>query len=1536
MKKIRLAGVIIISIIICSIASGAALLSEGFNDATTPAGWSESVVSGSASNINYVTKSTDISGPTAIDPYEGARFAEFPSYFYGDADIRLETPAFSSVGYSEVRVSLAWAEEENQRSRPDHMLVQWSTNGVDWFNVEKFYRCSALINNWGIWEFALPQTACGLASLQIGFHFVSGDGMNCRLDDVNITGIIGPFNPAAFTNAVVQAGIAGLSWLKNTAGDKVIIAANSSDTFEFLTNGVIFSVGDIIPGGGEIIYKGTDTAFSYSNSSAEILYYNAWSVDSGDNYSTGVSDTKTIELFPYIDSFETGLAAWKRSPNTALNWHWIRNTGETPRPDKTGVTKAHDGLWYLYLEASGGGYLQSVAIDANFNFGDVARPELSLYYHMFGSNTGSLSVDAYDGIWHSNVWSISGQQQTNSVEAWKKGYADLSAFAGNENVIVRVRSTGLGSSWGDICIDKIELYNDIPRIDFWPDVQKGATYSGSGIDYTLTLENKINTNDTFDLIYESNKWEITGPAATGLINNDQSTSLTVHVEVPFFVTPDTVDTSFVYAVAQNNPSITGMARIVTTCSRPMFGAVVSSGSGDQGCVGVEFDGEYFWIAGAANAAPNLNYMYKFNTNWNYISRHEQGSSSTWGWGDLAFDGTYIYGSDSDVIETFNPATGQNTGATIPGPLIDNSSVTYDPVKDHFWVAFAYSDIYEIDRAGNIINIFKNDFGKHGIAWDNVSPDGNWLWIWEYNHTLWKPVCHQFDPVKGELTGLSFEGIDLPDYNTPGGACVARYDNAAMFFGVHQGYDDYVVAYKLADLPDGPMFYLYPSTQSGSARPGERAYFSVNLLNRTGGNDSFSIFYQSDTSASGPAATSVVKADDYETINVSILVPAGEPIGNAFTTTVTGVSLSNPSVSNTASLIATVEWFPYNSSLWCQDFEGDWTNEMSKYQTKNPNDGWKEAAPGADGTGSCAYHSNGPSYYVDYLVTPAISVNSTGFDRVILSFNNRVQWTENYLHSKVMISSGSSNPNDGDFVELLDVGTTDILWTKREIDITAYAGTTNPFYIAFLYGGGAHRWYIDDICVAGQVFMPTSRIDWCIIDQPAAVTSDCYTASMLIQGSVFIAGTTGSGSPTSELEAQLGYGTSNTVPDHSWSWINAAYLGASGTTNDVYGTNIVLTTAYNYDYAMRFRKDNGNWIYADLDGSQNGYDTYQAGKLTGTTPPPRGSLIVKQTLGFNPNFIGMYSCAEMTEPASEYAELADDVRPGSDALIRSVRWAGRKAGAAYFGNEKGFYVRFYDNAPPNAEEPTEHPNNLLHEEFFYGYASESVLTNLGGSILSKYHVDLASPFQMHAGSTYWVSVQMVMDVYGGAYWLAINTPDSVRDVFALSRLDDDPYWLNAGGSSDICLELYGDCSDPEINITGNGLTILNGDNSPNAADGTDFGDAIIDVETVTRTFIIENSGCTNLTISNTSVINTQIFSVVNLPGTNVAPENSTSFQVRFEPAEAAIYTGVVSIANNDIDENPYTFTIIGEGIPEPVLFIIFLEISFLFFLRKNKK
>ena len=37
---------------------------------------------------------------------------------------------------------------------------------------------------------------------------------------------------------------------------------------------------------------------------------------------------------------------------------------------------------------------------------------------------------------------------------------------------------------------------------------------------------------------------------------------------------------------------------------------------------------------------------------------------------------------------------------------------------------------------------------------------------------------------------------------------------------------------------------------------------------------------------------------------------------------------------------------------------------------------------------------------------------------------------------------------------------------------------------------------------------------------------------------------------------------------------------------------------NFDYAYRYSTTNGrDWVYADLDGSPNGYDPVQAGKLT---------------------------------------------------------------------------------------------------------------------------------------------------------------------------------------------------------------------------------------------------------------------------------------------------------------------------------------------------
>ena len=124
--------------------------------------------------------------------------------------------------------------------------------------------------------------------------------------------------------------------------------------------------------------------------------------------------------------------------------------------------------------------------------------------------------------------------------------------------------------------------------------------------------------------------------------------------------------------------------------------------------------------------------------------------------------------------------------------------------------------------------------------------------------------------------------------------------------------------------------------------------------------------------------------------------------------------------------------------------------------------------------------------------------------------------------------------------------------------------------------------------------------------------------------------------------------------------------------------------------------------------------------------------------------------------------------------------------------------------------------------------------------------------------------------------------------------------------------------PEINLTGNGQSISDGDISPTPADDTDFGNVYLGLSPVTRTFTIENSGGSilNLTDSPNYVqiagSHAADFTVTAQPTSPVAPGGTTTFTVSFSPGAIGTRQATVSIANNDIDKNPYTFAIQGTG------------------------
>ncbi len=123
----------------------------------------------------------------------------------------------------------------------------------------------------------------------------------------------------------------------------------------------------------------------------------------------------------------------------------------------------------------------------------------------------------------------------------------------------------------------------------------------------------------------------------------------------------------------------------------------------------------------------------------------------------------------------------------------------------------------------------------------------------------------------------------------------------------------------------------------------------------------------------------------------------------------------------------------------------------------------------------------------------------------------------------------------------------------------------------------------------------------------------------------------------------------------------------------------------------------------------------------------------------------------------------------------------------------------------------------------------------------------------------------------------------------------------------------DASAPDISVLGiDGSVIADGSPTPGAANGTDFG-AVLVGQVVTNTFAVTNNGTGNLILDGTPTVAINgdgDFSVISISTTNIAPGNAADLKIEFAPEVHGTRTGLVSIASNDGDTDPYTFAING--------------------------
>lgn len=314
-------------------------------------------------------------------------------------------------------------------------------------------------------------------------------------------------------------------------------------------------------------------------------------------------------------------------------------------------------------------------------------------------------------------------------------------------------------------------------------------------------------------------------------------------------------------------------------------------SGDTQLLGIEY-AQGFWWATGGNSGADPNKFYKFNPDGTLAATYDQPGNTGWGWRDLAFDGTYLYAGDDSgaVIKQIDPATGAPTGTTITCPTTPCRALAYDPATDHFWTANFSSSIWEFSRAGTIVNTFANTLAIYGMAWDDMSTGGPYLWAWSQDGanctTGFCGRATQINPVTGAATGVVFDGVPYSPgtQELAGGATIVPnlVPGKLVFVGLHQASPDVIRGYELGDT-------------SACANPIDQPWLSATPVSGTlaaAGTQPVDVSLDSTGRADGVyTATLCLNSDDPDT--PLIAMPVTMTVRPPTAATVTGVAATAP-------------------------------------------------------------------------------------------------------------------------------------------------------------------------------------------------------------------------------------------------------------------------------------------------------------------------------------------------------------------------------------------------------------------------------------------------------------------------------------------------------------------------------------------------------------------------------------------------------------------------------------------------------------------
>lgn len=118
-------------------------------------------------------------------------------------------------------------------------------------------------------------------------------------------------DPLGLTATAVNYDQIDLSWVQNTNNDPVLVAWSPTGTFGTPVDGTIYSPGNSIPGGGTVLYYGSNLTYNHTGLTEQTTYYyKAWSYLPSNTYSPGITANATtptapVHNYPFTWDFES-------------------------------------------------------------------------------------------------------------------------------------------------------------------------------------------------------------------------------------------------------------------------------------------------------------------------------------------------------------------------------------------------------------------------------------------------------------------------------------------------------------------------------------------------------------------------------------------------------------------------------------------------------------------------------------------------------------------------------------------------------------------------------------------------------------------------------------------------------------------------------------------------------------------------------------------------------------------------------------------------------------------------------------------------------------------------------------------------------------------------------------------------------------------------------------------------------------------------------------------------------------------------------